>query len=115
MSMPPPRDDEDNGNGTRDTGGSGAGCLMGGAGVVAFAVLNVLIGFAALSTSEEAAILFGALMLGAAAFGGGGLMIAVGRRQLKAFGIGLMIGWALLSVISAGYCTGLNPEMYGAH
>jgi hypothetical protein len=24
----------------------------------------------------------------------------------------LMIGWALTSIITAGYCTGLNPGLY---
>ncbi len=26
--------------------------------------------------------------------------------------MGLMIGWALTSILTAGICTGLNPAMY---
>jgi hypothetical protein len=28
-------------------------------------------------------------------------------------GLGLMIGWALWSITTAGFCTGINPGLYG--
>jgi hypothetical protein len=30
----------------------------------------------------------------------------------QGLGMGLMIGWALVSIVSAGFCTGLNPGLY---
>ncbi|MFI7615462.1 hypothetical protein ACIBP6_29965 [Nonomuraea terrae] len=31
----------------------------------------------------------------------------------RGLGLGLMIGWATWSIVSVGFCTGLNPGLYG--
>jgi hypothetical protein len=43
------------------------------------------------------------------AFGLGGLLIWQVRGVWRPFGIGLMLGWVFLTLISAGFLTGLNP------
>lgn len=53
-----------------------------------------------------------AVLLVVVAFGGGGVLVWLGRPAVRGLGLGLMIGWALTSILTAGFCTGLNPEMY---
>ena len=31
----------------------------------------------------------------------------------RSVALGMVLGWALLSIVFAGACTGLNPELYG--
>lgn len=84
-------------------------------GVVAFGAVNLLVGLVVLAVAAEhggAVVGVGAVILALIAFGGGACLIALRRPWAKGLGIGLMIGWALLSVTSVGFCTGLNPEMY---
>ncbi|MCV7361292.1 hypothetical protein H7K19_06985 [Mycolicibacterium neworleansense] len=86
-----------------------------------YAPLNLLIGFiafmgagAADSAGGSANVVLGgaALLLAAIAFGGGTLMLLSKNPTAKGLGIGLMVGWALVSLFTAGFCTGLNPELY---
>ena len=84
-------------------------------GVVAFSAVNLLVGLVVLAVAAEhggAVVGVGAVILALIAFGGGACLIALRRPWTKGLGIGLMIGWALLSITSVGFCTGLNPEMY---
>ena len=84
-------------------------------GVVAFGAVNLLVGLVVLAIAAEhggAVVAVGAVILALIAFGGGACLIALRRPWTKGLGIGLMIGWALLSITSVGFCTGLNPEMY---
>ena len=84
-------------------------------GVVAFSAVNLLVGLVVLAVAAEhggAVVGVGAVILALIAFGGGAGLIALRRPWTKGLGIGLMIGWALLSITSVGFCTGLNPEMY---
>lgn len=84
-------------------------------GVVAFGAVNLLVGLVVLAVAAEhggAVVGAGAVILALIAFGGGACLIALRRPWTKGLGIGLMIGWALLSITSVGFCTGLNPEMY---
>ena len=83
--------------------------------VVAFGAVNLLVGLVVLAVAAEhggAVVGVGAVILALIAFGGGACLIALRRPWTKGLGIGLMIGWALLSITSVGFCTGLNPEMY---
>lgn len=86
------------------------------AGVFAMALINVAVAFLVLAIGQGAeatvAVGGGAAVLALIALGGGLGLIALRRPWSKGLGMGLMIGWALISVISAGYCTGLNPNMY---
>jgi hypothetical protein len=43
------------------------------------------------------------------AFGLGGLFVWGVRGAGRWFGVGMMLGWAALTLVSAGYLTGLNP------
>jgi len=76
---------------------------------------NLLVGFAVLGMAESsghAAVIAGAAVLALVALGGGAALLATPNPTVKGLGLGLMIGWALLSIVSVGFCTGLNPEMY---
>ncbi|MBN6058328.1 hypothetical protein JYK22_40790, partial [Nonomuraea sp. RK-328] len=54
-----------------------------------------------------------AVVLALVGLGGGAVLLALRRPWTTGLGLGLMIGWALWSILSAGYCTGINPGMYG--
>lgn len=60
------------------------------------------------------AIILGAaaVMLALTAFGGGAALLTVRNPQAKGVGLGLMVGWALVSVVTVGICTGINPSLY---
>jgi len=86
------------------------------AGVVLMGLINVGVALLVLIIGAEAessiVVGFGAAALALIAFAGGFWLVSLRRDWTKGLGLGLMIGWALISVISAGYCTGLNPELY---
>lgn len=86
-----------------------------------YAALNLVIGFigfigagAADSSGGSTNLVLGgtAVLLALIAFGGGTLMLLSKNPTAKGLGIGLMVGWALVSLFTAGFCTGLNPELY---
>ena len=84
-------------------------------GVLLFGAVHLFVGLVVLAVAAEhggAVVGAGAVILALFAFGGGAGLIAIRRPWTKGLGIGLMIGWALLSITSVGFCTGLNPEMY---
>ncbi|WP_396899644.1 hypothetical protein [Mycolicibacterium sp.] len=90
-------------------------------GPVLYAGINLVIGFAAFigggmiddgRGSPNLVFGFTAVLLAAIAFGGGALMLRSKSPYAKGLGIGLMVGWALVSLFTAGFCTGINPEMY---
>lgn len=90
---------------------SGGGVVCG---VILFPVLNVGVGFLTLMLADQQKVLlaFGAALLAFLAFGGGFALWKTGNPASKGLGLGLMIGWALTSILTVGYCTGLNPTMY---
>lgn len=90
-------------------------------GPILYAALNLVIGFIAFmgagatdSAGGSPNVVLGgaALLLAAIAFGGGTLMLLSKSPTAKGLGIGLMVGWALVSLFTAGFCTGVNPELY---
>jgi hypothetical protein len=88
------------------------------AGVPLYSTLNVVLGFvivgiAGSSTSHGVVIGVGAAILALIAFGGAALL-ATRNPNAKGLGLGLMIGWALTSLLTAGFCTGLNPALYSS-
>lgn len=98
---------------------SGSGWAVFGtavAGVFIMGMINLGVALGVLMIAEmigsDVAIGIGAALLAMIAFIGGFALIRVRRPWTKGLGLGLMIGWALISVVSAGYCTGLNPNMY---
>lgn len=94
------------------------------AGVALFILLNALYGFlvfgvaASIESAENdaAQVIFGlATGFGVlAVFGGGAILILLGKPVTKGLGLGVMIGWALVSICTAGFCTGINPNLYSA-
>lgn len=84
-------------------------------GVLLFGAINLVIGLVVVvgaSGNGNGILGVGAAALFLTAFGGGAGLIALRKPWSKGLGIGLMIGWALLSITTVGFCTGLNPELY---
>jgi hypothetical protein len=83
-------------------------------GVFVYFTVNFVIAFMAIVAvdSGKGVLIGAAMLLAAIAFGGGGALLARPSPTAKGLGLGLMIGWALTSVFTAGFCTGLNPTMY---
>lgn len=84
-------------------------------GAFLYFVINVVVGFALVAMSGSigrGGLAAGAVGLALIAFGGGAALLATSNASAKGLGLGLMIGWAFLSVVSVGFCTGLNPQLY---
>ncbi|TMR90754.1 hypothetical protein EJK15_53660 [Nonomuraea basaltis] len=83
-----------------------------------YSVLNTVIGFfifVVAMDSRTGATLYvaiGAAVLALIGLGGGVGLLCIRRPWTKGLGLGLLIGWALWSILSAGLCTGLNPSLY---
>ena len=94
------------------------GMVFAGTGIY-FAV-NLFVGLAVIGVAGSAeqggkAVLAGAaVMLALIAFAGGAGLLLSSNRYAKGLGLGLMIGWALVSLVSVGFCTGINPTMYAS-
>jgi hypothetical protein len=98
---------------------SSAGLVVGLAVVGAFAyfAVNLVAALLILMLASEqntptAVIAAGTVGLALFAFGGGGVLLALRKPWAKGLGLGLMIGWALTSICTVGYCTGINPSIY---
>ncbi|MET0901016.1 MAG: hypothetical protein ABWY45_24145 [Mycobacterium sp.] len=88
-------------------------------GPLIYAALNLVIGFMAFifagsTTNQASNYVFGvtAVVLALIAFGGGAILLLLRSPYAKGIGLGLMIGWALTSVFTVGFCTGINPGLY---
>ena len=85
-------------------------------GVFVYFGFNLLVGFGVLgmaNSNGHGAVVAGAALLALVGLGGGAaLLFGTPNPTVKGLGLGLMIGWAFLSIVSVGFCTGLNPEMY---
>lgn len=85
-------------------------------GFFAYLIINTIVGFIAVSAESSAdngaAYAVAAVVLVLIGIGAGIGLLLVRKPWAKGMGIGLMIGWALVSIVSAGWCTGLNPGMY---
>ncbi|TMR09296.1 hypothetical protein ETD86_44120 [Nonomuraea turkmeniaca] len=57
-------------------------------------------------------VVAGAAVLILVGLGVGIGLLIIRKSWTRGLGLGLMIGWALWSVLSAGICTGLNPSLY---
>ncbi|AMW21614.1 MULTISPECIES: hypothetical protein [Mycobacteroides] len=92
------------------------------AGALSFIFGNAVFGFLALmiggSLADRSGIGFEivpgfvAVVGIAVAFGVGGVLTRKGDRDKRGWGVGLMVGWALVSMLTVGFCTGLNPVLY---
>ncbi|MBU9766485.1 hypothetical protein FR943_21910 [Mycobacterium sp. TNTM28] len=90
-------------------------------GPLLFIAINIAVGFATvmvtglvdhLGISSDTVLALGAVLLALIAFGWGALLLRSADPDRRGVGLGLMIGWALTSVVTAGFCTGVNPSMY---
>lgn len=90
------------------------------AGSAIYFAINLFVALAVLAVAGSAGQSGNAMLAGAAvmlfliAFAGGAGLLASHNRYAKGLGLGLMIGWALLSLFSVGFCTGVNPAMYAS-
>ncbi len=98
---------------------SSAGLIVGLAVVGAFTyfAVNLVVALLVLMLAAEqptsaAVIAAGTIGLAVFAFGGGGVLLAIRKPWAKGLGLGLMIGWALTSICTVGFCTGINPSVY---
>ncbi|MFI7449936.1 hypothetical protein ACIBQX_20760 [Nonomuraea sp. NPDC049714] len=94
------------------------------AGVGVYSAVNTVLGFfiffAALSQSNSsgtggatAFLVVGAVVLVLVGLVAGVGLLFVRKPWATGMGLGLMIGWALWSITTAGFCTGINPGLYG--
>ncbi|MET8002874.1 hypothetical protein [Nonomuraea glycinis] len=95
------------------------------AGVGIYSVVNTVLGFfiffAALSQgnstsggpSPSVLVAVGAVILVVVGLVAGVGLLFVRKPWATGMGLGLMIGWALWSITTAGFCTGINPGLYG--
>jgi hypothetical protein len=114
MPPPPPSDNS-----------TGVAVAMVFAGIGVYSAVNTVLGFfiffAALSqgnTSGGSANSVALVGVGAAILVIVGLVAGIGLLFVRkpwatGMGLGLMIGWALWSITTAGFCTGINPGLYG--
>ncbi|MEO3793233.1 hypothetical protein ABGB14_23730 [Nonomuraea sp. B10E15] len=89
-------------------------------GLTVYSLINAVLGFAVFVAAMEAEgsstpyVIVGAAVLALVGLGAGiGLCLVRGKVWARGTGLGLMIGWALWSILTAGLCTGLNPSLYG--
>lgn len=87
------------------------------AGAIIYFAINFAAGLIVLvaaggTSNSQAVVAIAAVLLAGLAFGGGAGLLALRRPWAKGLGLGLMIGWALTSLVTVGICTGLNPAVY---
>ncbi|TDE42576.1 hypothetical protein E1295_27760 [Nonomuraea mesophila] len=89
-------------------------------GLIVYSVINTVLGFAVFLAAVDAErnstpiVIAGAVVLALVGLGAGiGLCLVREKVWARGTGLGLMIGWALWSIMTAGICTGLNPSVYG--
>jgi hypothetical protein len=78
-------------------------------GFVIFVIVDSIMMYAPFRTHGSTNLLPQAVTLALLAFGLGALMIWSIRGACRPVGVGLMLGWVFMTLISAGYLTGLNP------
>ncbi|MBC6457110.1 hypothetical protein HKK72_04210 [Actinomadura sp. HBU206391] len=79
------------------------------AGFGTFILIDCVMMYAPFQMKEAPSLLPQLLTLLLLAFGLGGLLVWHVRGAWRPFGIGLMLGWVFMTLVSAGFLTGLNP------
>lgn len=91
-------------------------------GVTVYSIINAVFGFVVFAAAMGAStdgdsgswiVAAGAVLLALAGLRAGAGLLFVRRPWATGSGLGLMLGWALWSIVTAGWCTGLNPALYG--
>jgi hypothetical protein len=78
-------------------------------GFVIFVIVDSIMMYAPFRTHSSTNLLPQAVTLALLAFGLGPLLIWSIRGACRPVGVGMMLGWVFMTLISAGYFTGLNP------
>jgi hypothetical protein len=78
-------------------------------GFVIFVIVDSIMMYVPFRTHSSTNLLPQAITLALLAFGLGALMIWNIRGACRPVGVGMMLGWVFMTLISAGYFTGLNP------
>ena len=78
-------------------------------GSVTFALVDGIMMWAPLTTTAASSPVPQALILLLLAFGLGGLLAWRVGGKWRPYGFGLMAGWVFLTLLSAGYLTGVSP------
>ncbi|WP_160330467.1 hypothetical protein [Sphaerimonospora mesophila] len=88
-------------------------------GIIVFVFINLMAFFATITVADSVrgdgklvVVGVAAVLLAAIALVGGIVLIMLRKPWSKGLGLGLMIGWALVSIGTAGFCTGVNPSIY---
>ncbi|MGP3961275.1 hypothetical protein ACTWPT_35285 [Nonomuraea sp. 3N208] len=88
------------------------------AGLALYSAFNIIVGFVIFAAAMDSSgphtryVAAGAAVLALVGLGAGIGLLIIRRPWARGLGLGLMIGWALWSILSAGICTGLNPSLY---
>mgnify|MGYP001400062998 CR=1 FL=1 len=86
----------------RDVGVTAAGFLT-------FVFVDLVMMYAPLMMSRRPSLLPQMVALLTLAFGLGGLLVWKVRGAWRPFGIGMMLGWLFLTLVSLGLLTGVSP------
>jgi hypothetical protein len=78
-------------------------------GFVIFVSVDSIMMYAPFRTHGSTSLLPQAITLLFLAFGLGALLVWNIRGAFRPVGVGMMLGWVFMTLISAGYFTGLNP------
>lgn len=88
-------------------------------GIILFVIINAVAFVATIVMADSVrgdgklvVVGIAAALLAVFALVGGILLIRLRRPWTKGLGLGLMIGWALVSIGTSGFCTGVNPSIY---
>jgi hypothetical protein len=79
------------------------------AGFLTFAFVDAVMMYAPLMTSDRPSLLPQMVALLLLAFGLGGLLAWKVRGAWRPFGLGMMLGWVFLTLVSLGLLTGVSP------
>lgn len=83
--------------------------VLAGTGFGTFVLLDLIVMFGPLMGRETPTTVPQTVILIVFAFGLGGLLAWQVRGPWRLYGIGLMLGWIFLTLISAGFATGVMP------
>ncbi|SEL44825.1 hypothetical protein [Nonomuraea pusilla] len=82
------------------------------AGMFGFLMVNLVVALVAISMESTVALGVAAGFLALLGLGAGVVLVVLRKSWSIGLGLGLMIGWGLSSIVTAGFCTGLNPALY---
>jgi hypothetical protein len=94
------------------TMGQGAGCrdlAVTTAGFATFVLVDCVMMYAPFQMKDAPSLMPQLITLLLLAFGLGGMLVWHIRGAWRPFGVGMMLGWVFMTLISAGFLTGLNP------